>query len=143
MQFDTTSKYASGGIDDLIFFQDANIGNHEEVQAYEDLLSAQRYSDAQSYLSSSTLHPYDVTLLNMIEKRLRGVEEHINEYVEEKPDITFYQLKEPKHEIGPEHNSWVGPNSVGSGEDMHGSTYNDLSYFTHDALRKYKHGDFT
>lgn len=142
MQFDTTSKYAVGDIDDLIFFQDANISNHREVQAYEDLLTNGQYSAAQTYLTNSTLYPYDASLLNMIENRLLGIEEHINEYVDEKFIITFYRKQEPKHDISVESNSWVGPNTIADVDDMHDSTYGDLSYFTHDALSRYKHGDF-
>ena len=87
-------------IDPLIFYQDASIERKPELAQYYAYLNENNFDAAKDYLAASTLDYYGAWLLNLIENRLYAIEDNMDEYVGEKPNIVIHSAKEPHDSIG-------------------------------------------
>ena len=82
-------------IDPLLFYQDADLERHPQLAQYYQYLHTNDFTSAKNYLAQSDLDYCGAWLLNTIEDRLRTVETHIDEVLEEKPELVVYSIPEP------------------------------------------------
>lgn len=87
-------------IDPLIFYQDASIERRPELGQYYVYLKENNFDAAKDYLANSSLDYYGAWLFNLIENRLYAIEDNIDLFVDEKPNIVINAPKEPHDYIG-------------------------------------------
>lgn len=96
-------------VDPLIFYQDADIERYPFLNRYYELLRANDFDAAKTYIQSLDVDYYGAWLLNTIEKRLHATQENIDYWVGEKPKLVIHKALEPAHsEFTDECRCWTG-----------------------------------
>ena len=97
MQYPYTSIFPDG-IDERTFFHDVNLNTLPIMEAYNNLISNNRYTDASIFLSQqSGLHGYSADLFNFIEAKINTWQKAILE--KEKYNPFHHSPTEPNIEV--------------------------------------------
>ena len=110
MTYDLTCQYPTNP-DPLVFFQDADIDRSALLHAYYQYIINNRFDEAKEYFNNSDLHGYNASFLNMIETRLRNVEENIDTVLGNEIPLVLHQENQPTGSYVTDGFNWVGGNS--------------------------------
>ncbi|MCI8418470.1 MAG: hypothetical protein HFI33_13430 [Lachnospiraceae bacterium] len=85
----TMSIYPNG-IDSMIFFQDNNIEKLEIINIYNDLISEEKYNEANNFINQQEgVYGFFADYLNAIENRIYNLQEYILTKTKINPFIPF------------------------------------------------------
>lgn len=91
MQYDYTSVFPNG-FDDRTFFCDVDIKNKPIIDAYNNLISQGKFTDANIFINSHNgIHNYSADLWNFIETKIKNTQEYLTTLEKYNP---FHSTKE-------------------------------------------------
>lgn len=74
--YNIESNYPST-VDDLIFYQDADINKQKLIQQYNQLITNEQYDEAYAFRDENGLHCLNAELINMLINRTKKLQEKI------------------------------------------------------------------
>ena len=72
-----TNTIFPDGIDSRVYAQDITLNDLETFSKYQTLLAQGKYSEASVLLNNSDAYFYGAWMLNLLEKRLKAIEEYV------------------------------------------------------------------
>lgn len=92
--YNTESNYPST-VDDLIFYQDADINKQEFIKQYNQLIANEQYDEAYAFRDTNGLHCLNAELINMLINRTKKLQEKA--ITLQKKDKIYFETGRPSN----------------------------------------------
>lgn len=88
-------SYYPNKIDEMIFFQDNNLENVENMDHYNDLVAHGKYTEASDYVSQQEgVYGFFADFFNLIENRIYNTQEYLLNKPPKKQPFIYYDEEE-------------------------------------------------
>ena len=88
-------SYFPNKVDEMIFFQDNNLGNVEVMNHYNELITQGKYTEANDYISPQEgIYGFFADFFNLIENRIYNTQEYLLSKPQKKQPVIYYDEEE-------------------------------------------------